>query len=229
MNESPPLNVTEHAMGTFEGSPLAYVASLFKTSLSVYPGAVLRITGNSATAGKAQSRLEGELGVSRSKIVVIPDWKNQDGSVNIVIVYMAGHKATRSVWVRFMMDLELPIDVEFEVPHDGAYVNEVKASFDKLMFTIKKQAGSGRFQNIKIGAKVEGLAEFDRETSVKVETKLKAKIQAAIAAQVRVPGSKKRVTVEFFAAAGIKGRNDETNKPYFFEGGATLTIPYDFF
>lgn len=228
MIESPPLVLSEtevkHDQPGSDGSRSAGVAALFQGTLLAYPRAVLKISGNSTIAGLMHDRLRS-CGVPQEKVVVVRDWNNRDGKISIVIVYNT-HPTKRSVWVEFKLDLDsLPIKVEFEVSPDGAYVEEVKVQFERLKAEIKKQAFGGRVEKIKIGAKVEGLAQFDRPTSDRVETALKAKIKAVLSADVRFPGTKKFVTVELYGASGAKFEDGKV-KPIF-EGGVMLTVPFD--
>lgn len=227
MKESPALTVARHQLGTESGDPLPYIAALFKGSLPSWPAATLKITGNGMIAGMAQDRLEQSLGVPRGKtqIAQVFDRQYQD-SVNISIVYFPPAAGTRSVWVAFQLDLEqLPISVEFEVSPDGAYVEEVKAEFDKLKAIVKKYASKG-VQNIKIGTKISGTALFDRETSTKVEQALKAKVKALLSADVRLPGMKRAVTIELYGSFFSKFEDGKSKSGI--EGGLMLTVPYDF-
>lgn len=229
MKESPPIKVTGHDLGTFEGSPLAYVAALFKGTLPSYPAAVLLIAGSSSVAGRAHDRLTNALGVPAYKIQQIPiaDRQFQD-SVNIVISYFPDPLASgkQKLPVEFKVEWE-KVTVEFEVSPDGAYVEEIKAQWAPLKLLIKKHALSGITQNLKVGTKIESLISFDRETSVKIETSIKNKLKLALSADVLFPGTKKTINVEFYGAGGFKLK-DGSIKPVF-EGGVMLTVPFDLF
>jgi hypothetical protein len=227
MNETPPARFScfdlEH---THEGSALCYWATMLKQYWRFYPRAALKMTGNSTTIDKSLDRLSRALGVPTDRIIVVRDWNNRDGSVVLVIVFNPS-LVKRIVEVEFKLDFDaLPITVEFEVAPDGAYVEEVKLQLNLLKSKIKAYAASGQVRNIKIGTKVEGLAMFDRPTSDKVETALKAKIKAVLSADLRVPGTQRSISVEFSGAAGAKFA-DHRAKPLF-EGGVTITVPLDF-
>jgi len=225
MRESPPIAVARHQLGTEPGDPLPYIAALFKGSLPSWPAATLKITGNGMIGGMAQDRLERPLGVPRAKIQIaqVFDRQYQD-SVNISIVYFPPAAGTQSVWVAFQLDLEqLPISVEFKVSPDGAYVEEVKAEFDKLKAVIKQYASRG-VQKIKIGTTISGTASWDRETSTKVERALEAKVKVLLSADLRLPGMARAITVELYGSFASKF---DDKKPGI-EGGLMLTVPYDF-
>jgi hypothetical protein len=213
-------------LGTEPGDPLPYVAAIFKGSLTAWPQATLKITGNGMIGGMAQDRLERPLGVARDRIQIaqVYDRQYQD-SVNISIVYFPPAAGTRSVWVAFQLDLEqLPISVEFEVSPDGAYVTEVKAEFDKLKATIKKYASRG-VQNIKIGTSVSTSLQLDREVSTKVEQAIQTKVKALLSADLRLPGMARAITVQLYGSFFTKF-DDKTKSGL--EGGLILTVPYDF-
>ncbi len=230
MKESPAITVTDQRqdLETAPGSKLAYVAALFKGTLPAWPGATLKLAGDGMLAGQLQDRLERSLGVPSGKIRIAQIPNSGFPKVDISIVYFSGHKGIRKVWVEFKVaDFGLPVNVEFEVGPDGAYVEEVKVQFDRLKQEIKKEALRGKVQNIKIVTKIEGLAEFDRERSDKVKEKLKAKIKAGLTANVRLPGTARSINVQLTGALFVK--LDETGKVK--PGGEVfllLTIPFDF-
>lgn len=90
VNESHPIKVNGQDLYTVQGSTLANLATLFKGALQSWPGAILKITGSTTTAGKIQDRLERTLGIPKGKIQIVPGSSYWDDSVNVVIVFYKG-------------------------------------------------------------------------------------------------------------------------------------------
>jgi hypothetical protein len=229
MKESPAIDVYRHELDSTPNK-LEYSANLLKGSLSWWPRAFIKLTGNGTIAGMAQERLERLYGVPRDKIATdqIYDRIYQD-KISVSIVYVPQRPGTRSVWVEFVPDLigAAPIKVEFEVSPDGAFVEEVKTQLDLLKKEIKSRARLG-VQKIKFGTKVEGIAIFDREVSDKIKEAIKAKIKSVFAMDIRLPAMHKAITVEFYGALFSKFSEHSPTK-HGFEGGLMFEIPFDVF
>jgi hypothetical protein len=229
MRVSPSIDVNRNDFDRTDGNALAYAAALLKGTLPTWPQAVLKLAGRDMVARAAQDRLEQVHGVPRGKAQVEPIFgaENPD-SISVSIEYFPARPGMRKVWVEFKLDLEsLPIKVDFEVSPDGAFVEEAKVDFDRLKTTIKKHAFGGRVQNIKIATKPGGIASFERPTSDKVKAALKAKIKAALSADVRLPGMRKPVNVELYGSIFSKFQDDGVIKNGG-EAGLMLTVPFDF-
>jgi hypothetical protein len=247
MDESPEIRVDtlQEAHNRAPGSKPAYVAALFKGTLTKWPEARLRIAGGSFLANEVERSLvmlgvpPGKielLPIDASKLFSLPSSPVPSGtplippvhSVGISILYRPALK--RTVSMQFKPDSgDPPVDVQFEVSPDGKEI-EVGAQVAVLKGYIKKYvgtsssdpAGRDRILTIKIATKVVGLAQFDIGTQNQVAITLKAKIKEAIYLEIA-----KGVTVEFYGAALAKYDTEKNKAKVGTDFGVGLTITWD--
>lgn len=248
MHESPEIRVDslQEANNTSPGSKPAYMAAIFKGTLTQWPGARLRVTGGSFLSNEVQRSLVmlgipsdkiDLLTIDASNIFRLPSSSSSYGgslitpsanSASISILYQATPK--RRVAMQFQPDTgEPPVEVQFEVSPDGKEV-EVGAQVTVLKNYIKKHAGTSnydpngkdRIRTIKIATKVIGLAQFDMGTQNQVATTLKTKIKEAISFEIV-----KGFTVEFYGAGFAKYDTEKSKVKAGTEFGAGLTISWD--
>lgn len=245
MNQSPEIRVEtlKEAQDSAPGSSKpAYVAAIFKGTLSTWPGAVLQVMGG-RLIGEEVERTLVRLGVPPSKIEFVPfdgskipgfspspsyfgpGLTNQVNGVSIVIQYRQLPK--RRMSIQFKPDAGDPaVDVQFDVSPDGSEV-EVGAQVTVLKNYIKKYAGAshaypGSIRTIKIATKVVGLAQFDVGTQNKVVTTLKTKVKEAITIEVM-----KGLAIEFYGAGFAKYKPSKAEGKIGTEFGVGLSITWD--
>jgi hypothetical protein len=244
MNQSPEIRVDSlrEAQDLTPGSSKpAYVAAIFKGSLSRWPGAVIQVMGGQMIANAVEQTLL-RLGVRQEKIEIIPldaskfttasPWLGGSGmlqpvqGVSLSIVY----RPMKRVTIQFKPDAgDPPVDVQFDVSPDGTEV-EVGAQVTVLKNYLVKYAGAsradsygrGRIRTIKIATKVAGLAQFDFGTQNKVVTTLKGKVKEALTIEVA-----KGLAIEFYGAGFAKYKPSKPEAKLGGEFGVGLTITWD--
>lgn len=208
---------------------LAYVAQLFRGSLLAYPNAVLIVTGPNDYCKSIEGYLTKQLQVALAKIrsgpaipivspIPLPPspygtpspmfQKPEERRASIRIEY---GPPVRKLKVTFAPDPpRQSFEIEFEEYPDGR-LKVVQGKWEttlKKMITDSKQMG---IRQVKIGMKIAGQVDLDRNSLQKIETAVKNKLEAFSTLAMQTPVG--MLMLKFYWTFGLKQSNGK-NKEY---------------
>lgn len=97
------------------------------------------------------------------------------------------------------------ISVKFGVAKDGS-MKEIGAELTLLKQKLASQVFWGVVSDVKIAAKIVGLAEFKKDEAQRYTNELNAKLKLALSADVALPGTKIKIPVEFSLYTDVAGK-----------------------